>query len=150
MLEFPRWKYALILFVVFVATLYALPNIYPQDPSVQINATRGVVVDEALRGRVEQVLADAGVEPKAVELGGEGGNLLVRLHDLDAQTQASEALRTGLGEDYVVALNLASTVPDWLTRFGAKPMLLGLDLQGGVHFVMQVDQQAALERRLDA
>lgn len=150
MLEFPRWKYALILLVVFVATLYALPNIYPQDPSVQVNATRGVVVDEALRGRVESVLADAGVDAKEVELDAQAGNMLVRLDDLDAQTRASDALRSALGEDYVVALNLASTVPDWLTRFNAKPMQLGLDLQGGVHFVMQVDQQAALERRLDA
>ncbi len=150
MLEFPRWKYALILLVVFVATLYALPNIYPQDPSVQVNAPRGVVVDEALRGRVESVLADAGVDAKEVELDAQAGNMLVRLDDLDAQTRASDALRSALGEDYVVALNLASTVPDWLTRFNAKPMQLGLDLQGGVHFVMQVDQQAALERRLDA
>ncbi len=150
MLEFPRWKYALILLVVFVATLYALPNIYPQDPSVQINATRGVAVDEALRGRVESVLADAGVAAREVELDAQAGNMLVRLDDLDAQTRASDALRSALGEDYVVALNLASTVPDWLTRFNAKPMQLGLDLQGGVHFVMQVDQQAALERRLDA
>ena len=150
MLEFPRWKYALILLVVFVATLYALPNIYPQDPSVQISATRGVAVDEALRGRVESVLADAGVAAREVELDAQAGNMLVRLDDLDAQTRASDALRSALGEDYVVALNLASTVPDWLTRFNAKPMQLGLDLQGGVHFVMQVDQQAALERRLDA
>ena len=150
MLEFPRWKYALILLVVFVASLYALPNIYPQDPSVQISATRGVAVDDALRGRVESVLADAGVEAKEVELDAQAGNMLVRLGDLEAQTRASDALRNALGEDYVVALNLASTVPDWLTRINAKPMQLGLDLQGGVHFVMQVDQQAALERRLDA
>ena len=150
MLEFPRWKYVVILFVVLLSTLYALPNIYPQDPSVQINATRGVAVDDALRGRVESVLADAGVEAKEVELDAQAGNMLVRLDDLDAQTRAADALRNALGEDYVVALNLASTVPDWLTRFNAKPMQLGLDLQGGVHFVMQVDQQAALERRLDA
>ena len=93
MLEFPRWKYALILLVVFVATLYALPNIYPQDPSVQINATRGVAVDEALRGRVESVLADAGVAAREVELDAQAGNMLVRLDDLDAQTRASDALR---------------------------------------------------------
>ncbi|MCD9031536.1 protein translocase subunit SecD [Luteimonas sp. Y-2-2-4F] len=150
MLEFPRWKYAIILLVVLVAGLYALPNIYPQDPSVQVTASRGTVVDEALRTRVQGVLQEAGVTPKEVEVDAEGGNLLVRLDDLDAQTRVSEILRTTLGEDYTVALNLASTVPDWLTAFGAKPMLLGLDLQGGVHFVMRVDQQAALERRLDA
>ena len=80
----------------------------------------------------------------------ENGNMIVRLPDLDAQTVASDLLRDSLGQDYTVALNLASTVPDWLSRFGAKSMVLGLDLQGGVHFVMQVDQQAALERRLDS
>jgi preprotein translocase subunit SecD len=148
MLEFPRWKYALILLVVLVSALYALPNIYPQDPSVQVTASRGAVVDEALRARVEKVAVAAGAQPKAVE--GDDRSLLVRLPDLDAQTRASDALRAELGDDYVVALNLASTVPGWLSAFGAKPMLLGLDLQGGVHFMLQVDQQVALDKVMNA
>jgi len=148
MLEFPRWKYALILLVVLVSALYALPNIYPQDPSVQVTASRGAVVDEALRVRVEQVVEKAGARPKAVE--GDDRSLLVRLPDLDAQTRAADALRAELGDDYVVALNLAPTVPDWLTALGAKPMLLGLDLQGGVHFMLQVDQQVALDKVMNA
>lgn len=148
MLEFPRWKYIVIVLVVILSAFYALPNIFPQDPSLQITANRGVVVDDALRLRVEEVLKQAGVEAKSVQV--EDGNLMVRLANLDDQTKANDALRSTLTGDYIVALNLASTVPDWLSRLGGKSMLLGLDLQGGVHFVLQVDQKAALEKRLDA
>ena len=148
MLEFPRWKYAVILLVVLLSTLYALPNIYLKDPSVQITANRGATVDAALRQRIETALKGAGVTPKSVEV--EKGDMLVRLPGVDAQTRAADVLRPLLGENYVVALNLASTVPDWLAAFGARPMLLGLDLQGGVHFELQVDQKAALDKRLDA
>ncbi|WP_407351983.1 protein translocase subunit SecD [Luteimonas sp. R10] len=148
MLEFPRWKYVLILAVVLVSALFALPNIYPQDPSVQITAQRGAAVDARLRQTVDEGLQEAGVSPKAIDV--DGDTMLVRLFDLEAQTRAADALRSQLGEDYVVALNLASTVPDWLTAVGAKPMLLGLDLQGGVHFLLQVDQRAALDKRIEA
>ncbi len=148
MLEFPRWKYALILVVVLLSTLYALPNLYPQDPSLQISANRGAVLDEALNRRIQDTLGGAGVSPKALER--DGDNLLVRLPSLDAQTKAADTLRPVLGDDYLLALNLAPTVPDWLGWFGARPMMLGLDLQGGVHFVLQVDQKAALEKRIDA
>ena len=148
MLEFPRWKYALILLVVLLSALYALPNLYPQDPSLQISANRGAVLDETLNQRIQQTLAGVGVTPKSIER--EGDNLLVRLPSLDAQTKAADTLRPALGDEYLLALNLASTVPDWLSWFGARPMMLGLDLQGGVHFVLQVDQKAALEKRIDA
>lgn len=148
MLEFPRWKYVVILIVVLLSTLYALPNIYPQDPSVQITASRGAAIDDTLRQKVEKTLADAGVATKSVEL--DDGDMLVRLPGLDAQTRAADTLRPALGDNYVVALNLASTVPSWLEALHARPMLLGLDLQGGVHFLLQVDQAAALEKRFDA
>ncbi|HEY4556424.1 MAG TPA: protein translocase subunit SecD, partial [Lysobacter sp.] len=105
-------------------------------------------VDAALQSRVASELKAAGITPRAVEI--DDGNLLVRMDDPDGQVRAADALRSSLGSDYVVALNLASNVPDWLERIGAKGMLLGLDLQGGVHFLMQVDQRAALEKRLDA
>ena len=149
MLEFPRWKYVVILLVVLLATLYALPNIYPQDPSVQITSNRGAPTGVELDAKIDEALSAAGVTPKSVDTEGEGERM-VRLLDLDDQTKAADALRPVLGDQYVVALNLASTVPDWLSWFGAKPMLLGLDLQGGVHFVLQVDQKAALDKRLDA
>ncbi len=148
MLEYARWKYVVILLVVLLSVLYALPNIYPQDPSVQITANRGSAIDAPLRERVDAVLKKAGVTPKAVEA--EGDNLLVRMPDSDAQTKASDALTAELGTGYVVALNLASTTPGWLEAVGAKPMLLGLDLQGGVHFLMEVDRKAALDKRFEA
>ncbi|UOV09783.1 protein translocase subunit SecD [Pseudoxanthomonas sp. F37] len=147
MLEFPRWKYVLILIVVLASALYALPNLYPQDPSVQITANRGFAIDDALRARIDTALKQAGVQPKQIEV--DDGTLLVRLPGLDEQTKANDALRQALGEDYLVALNLASTVPDWLGKLGARSMVQGLDLQGGVHFVMQVDQKAALDKRVE-
>ncbi len=147
MLEFSRWKYIAILLVVLLSVLYALPNIYPSDPSVQITANRGFAIDEALNQRVLASLKKAGVAAKSLDK--ENESLLVRMPNLDAQTKANDALRTDLGDDYIVALNLASTVPDWMGKFGARPMVRGLDLQGGVHFVMQVDQKAALDKRID-
>ncbi|OAX86096.1 protein-export membrane protein SecD [Xanthomonas nasturtii] len=147
MLEFPRWKYFLILLVLAVSALYALPNIYQKDPSVQITASRGAQLDDALRSRIDGELKGAGITPKAVTK--EGESLMVRLPTLQAQTRANDVLRQQLGENYTVALNLASTVPEWLAKLGGKPMVLGLDLVGGVHFAMQVDQKAAVEKRLD-
>ncbi|MET0548170.1 MAG: protein translocase subunit SecD [Xanthomonas sp.] len=148
MLEFPRWKYVLILIVLALSALYALPNVYQKDPSVQITASRGGKIDDALRERVLADLKTAGITPKRVDK--EGDSLMVRLPTLQAQTRANDVLRQQVGENYTVALNLASTVPDWLSRLGGKPMVLGLDLVGGVHFALQVDQKAALEKRLDA
>lgn len=147
MLEFPRWKYFLILLVLAVSALYALPNVYQKDPSVQITASRGAQLDDALRSRIDGELKSAGITPKAITK--EGDSLMVRLPSLQAQTRANDVLRQQLGENYTVALNLASTVPDWLAKLGGLPMVLGLDLVGGVHFAMQVDQKAALEKRLD-
>ncbi len=131
-----------------LSVVYALPNVFQSDYAVQVTANRGAVLDEALRTRVGGYLAEAGVQPKAVAV--ENESLLVRLADADAQTLAADTLRGNLGENYTVALNLASNVPPWLDRLGAQPMVLGLDLQGGVHFVLQVDQKAALEKRVDA
>ncbi|MCC8763438.1 protein translocase subunit SecD [Xanthomonas euvesicatoria] len=147
MLEFPRWKYFLILLVLAVSALYALPNVYQKDPSVQITASRGAQLDDALRSRIDGELKSAGITQKAITK--EGDSLMVRLPSLQAQTHANDVLRQQLGENYTVALNLASTVPDWLAKLGGRPMVLGLDLVGGVHFAMQVDQKAALEKRLD-
>lgn len=149
MLEFARWKYIVALVVLVFSVLYALPNVFPQDPSVQISASRGAAIDTALRQRVETVLADAGLTPGGIELE-DNGSLLVRLANVDAQGKAADTLREALGNDYVVALNLASNEPGWLSSIGAKRMLMGLDLQGGVHFMMEVDQQAANDKRLDA
>ncbi|MEO6137089.1 MAG: protein translocase subunit SecD [Luteimonas sp.] len=149
MLVYGRSKYILALVVLLFSVLYSLPNLYPQDPSVQITANRGSVVDQAFRQRVEGLLKTAGIAPKSIDLQS-SGELLVRLATPDAQIKASDELRQAVGNNYVVALNLASTVPNWLRSVGARPMLLGLDLQGGVHFLMQVDQKAALDKRFDS
>jgi preprotein translocase subunit SecD len=149
MLVYARWKYVVILLVLLLSALYALPNIYPQDPSVQVTANRGSTVDAALQARIGATLKKIGVDPKQIEIS-KDGNLLVRLRDPNVQIKAADAIRDELGSDFVVALNLASTVPNWLESMGARPMLLGLDLQGGVHFLMQVDQQAALAKRFEA
>ena len=148
MLEFPRWKYVVIVLVVVLSFMYAVPSIYPQDPSVQITANRGALVDQALQSRVQSLLQGAGLSAKALDL--EPDSLLVRMPDLDSQSRANEVLRGELGDGYTVALNLASTVPDWMTRYGGRPIVRGLDLQGGVHFVMQIDQRAALEKRVES
>jgi len=148
MLEFPRWKYFLILVVLAVSALYALPNVYQKDPSVQITANRGGQIDDALKQRVSAALGEAGVTPKSVEK--EGESLIVRLGSLDAQTRANDVLRETAGENYTVALTLPSTVPDWRPGLGGKPMVLGLDLVGGVHFALQVDKKAAVDKRFDA
>jgi preprotein translocase subunit SecD len=149
MLVYGRWRTILAVLVLLLSALYALPNLYPQDPSVQITATHGAKIDAAFRQKVSATLQKAGVAPKAVEVQ-KDGNLLVRLTSPDAQVRAADTLRDSVGNDYVVALNLASTVPDALAAIGARPMLLGLDLQGGVHFLMQVDQKAAIDKRMDA
>ncbi|MES2672266.1 MAG: protein translocase subunit SecD [Pseudomonadota bacterium] len=148
MLEYSRWKYVVILIVVLLSAIYALPNIYPQDPSVQISAGRGATVDAALEQRVSQALAKAGLKAKLIEK--QGDNLLVRTADSDTQSKVADLLGDTLGTRYVVAMNLASNVPDWLTAIGAKPMALGLDLQGGVHFLMEVDKKAAIDKRFEA
>ncbi|HHW4672584.1 MAG TPA: protein translocase subunit SecD, partial [Xylella fastidiosa subsp. pauca] len=148
MLELPRWKYVLIFVVFVLSTLYALPNVYQKDPSVQITANRGGHIDDAFRQQVMTDLQASGIVPKAVTK--EGESLMVRLMSLEMQTRASDVLRAKVGENYTVALNLASTVPDWLAKLGGRPMVLGLDLVGGVHFALQVDQKAALNKRMDA
>jgi len=148
MLEFARWKYVLAVLIFVFGILYSLPNLYPQDTALQITGTRGLTVNDGLGKRVSGILDGGGIGYKAADI--EQGNLLVRLVDPSDQIRAADMVRKALGSDYIVALNLASTVPDWLQAIGATPMVLGLDLQGGVHFLMEVDQRAALEKRENA
>ena len=149
MLEYARWKYLVILLVLALSVLYAVPNVFPSEPAVQVTANRGASVDAALQQRVEAALKKSAVPFASSEIG-KDGNLLVRIASDDAQSRASQAIRDELGGSYVVALNQASTVPKWLQWVGAKPMFLGLDLRGGVHFLMQVDREAALAKRFEA
>ena len=148
MLDFPKWKYALVFLILSFSVLYFLPNLFPQEPAVQVSANRGGSIDASLQERVSTLLKANGVNAKSVAI--EKSNLLIRLADADEQIKVSDLVRPELGGGYTVALNLANTVPDWLVKIGAKPMTLGLDLQGGVHFLMQVDQKSALDKRENA
>ena len=148
MLEFARWKYILIAVVLLLTALYSLPNLYPKDPAVQVTANRGATLDAALVSRVQTLLKANSLPFKKIAL--EGPNLMVRLVSTDLQSQAANLIRPTLGSGYTVALNLASNVPGWLQAVGGKPMSLGLDLQGGVQFLMEVDQKAAIEKRSEA
>ena len=145
MLQYSTWKYVVAALIIALSAFYSLPNLYPKDPAVQIAANRGGTVDDALVLRVRGLLEKGGVTAKTVAV--EDDSLIVRLPNADLQTKAADSLRTELGEDYTVALNLASTVPSWLTSAGARQMSLGLDLQGGVHFLLEVDQKAAIDKR---
>ncbi len=147
MLEYARWKYVVALIVLLVSALYTVPNLYPQDPAIQITASRGGKVDQNLQDSVAKSLDEAGLAYKSIEI--EDDKLLVRVADAGLQQKANDLLRPQLNR-YTVALNLASNVPEWLSWFNAEPMLLGLDLLGGVHFLLQVDEQSALEKRVSA
>jgi preprotein translocase subunit SecD len=140
--QYPLWKYLLIVAAVIVGVLYALPNLYGEDPSIQISPLRGERVDEAIRDRVAEALQEAGLSDIGVELG--DNRLLVRFPDTEIQLAAADRLQQLLGDRFVVALNLASAEPAWLQAVNAQPMYLGLDLRGGVHFLMEVDMDAAV------
>lgn len=142
--HFPLWKNILILLILTLAAIYALPNFFGEDPSVQLSPARGSGLDQALVTQSEKALADAGLKAKAVELSEK--RLLVRFADTDAQLKAADALKAVYGDRYTVALNLAPATPNWLRNIGADPMYLGLDLRGGVHFMMQVDMAAAIKQ----
>jgi preprotein translocase subunit SecD len=146
--RYPLWKNLLIVCVLVVAAIYAAPNLYPEDYAVQVSGTReAYTVDTSTMERLEQQLQEAGVSFKAVELN--EGTGLIRFSNGDAQLRAKDLLAQTLGNNYVVALNLAPTTPAWLESIGAGPMKLGLDLRGGVHFLLEVDMAQAVGQRLD-
>ncbi|HBB79495.1 protein-export membrane protein SecD [Stutzerimonas xanthomarina] len=148
--RFPLWKYLLILVVLAVACIYSAPNLYPDDPAVQITgATTSLNVTEADLSRAGAALEEAGIEVKETSLDEQGRGGLLRLVHQDDQLPAKDVIRRALGDAYVVALNLAPTTPDWLRNLGASPMKLGLDLSGGVHFLLEVDMDKAVETRLN-
>ncbi|RDK89877.1 preprotein translocase subunit SecD [Enterobacillus tribolii] len=132
----------MLIVVLAVGLLYALPNLYGEDPAVQITGARGVAASESTLDQIRGVLDKEHIETKSIAL--ENGAILARFKDTDIQLRAREALIPVLGDKYVVALNLAPATPLWLTKLGAEPMKLGLDLRGGVHFLMQVDMDTAL------
>ncbi|WP_197019069.1 protein translocase subunit SecD [Thioalkalivibrio sp. HK1] len=140
--HYPLWKYALILIVLGVGTLYALPNLFGEDPAVQVSASRASINDN-LRDRMVGELANEEIEIKESEV---SDRLLIRLHSEEDQLKALEVIENALDRQYVTALNLAPATPEWLTFIRALPMYLGLDLRGGVHFLMEVDLAGAVRQ----
>ena len=147
-MRYPAWKYVLILVVLVISTLYALPSLYPDEPAVQISGAKaGTLIDETVIQKAEQILKTDNIASHDNSFTKNAA--LLRLSSSEAQLKAKEALRQGLGDDYVVALNLAPTTPEWLQKIGAKPMKLGLDLRGGVHFLLEVDMDKAIVQRME-
>ncbi|NAW33488.1 protein translocase subunit SecD [Halomonas alimentaria] len=146
--RYPLWKYLLILIVLLVGLVYSLPNLFPEDPAIQISSERGdATVDERQLESIQASLNDAGIEIKNIERS--QTSTLLRLRTPDAQLAARDRVAAMLGEEYVVALNLAESTPEWLQSLSASPMTLGLDLRGGVHFLLEVDMAAAVSQRLE-
>lgn len=145
--QYPLWKNLLVAAVIVIAGLYAMPNLYDDDFAVQVSSGRYGKVDLELMAKAEAALKAESVEYKQAEL--EDNRLLIRFADADKQLKAKDVLQTTVTGDYIIALNLAPTTPAWLAGIGGEPMNLGLDLRGGVHFLMEVDMDSALKKALD-
>ena len=143
--RYPLWKNLMVIFLVAIGVLYALPNLYGEDPAVQISGTRGQEADSGVLSEVQTVLKDNHLTTKSVVL--ENGSILVRFDNTDAQLLAKDKITEKLGTNYSVALNLAPATPKWLSSIGGNPMKWGLDLRGGVRFLMEVDMNSALTKR---
>ena len=145
--RYPLWKYVVLGIALVVGLLYTVPNLYGEAPAVQVSSGKATLkVEAALVDRVQQVLSAAGLKADFVQL--DGNSVRARFADTDTQLKAKDAISAALNPDradprYIVALNLVSRSPQWMTRLHALPMYLGLDLRGGVHFLMQVDMKAA-------
>ncbi|MBH1970584.1 protein translocase subunit SecD [Moraxellaceae bacterium AER2_44_116] len=148
-MRYPAWKYVVIVLVLIISTLYSLPNLYPDEPAIQISgANAGIKADKTVLQQAESALKQAGLPYHGSEVQTKGA--LVRFETNDQQIKAQDVVKKALGESYVVALNLAPTTPDWLLAIGAAPMKLGLDLRGGVHFLLEVDMSKILEQRQES
>ncbi|MDD5631761.1 MAG: protein translocase subunit SecD [Methylococcales bacterium] len=145
--HFPLWKNLLVLLVFGIGIIYALPNLYGDDPSVQVSSTLAAAVGQEQANRVESEIKNAGVAVKAFEF--KDGRILARFNNTDDQLKVADLLRDTMGSNYTVALNLAPTTPGWLRALGANAMYLGLDLRGGVHFLLEVDMDAAVRQAED-
>ncbi len=144
--QYPAWKYVLIVVVMIFGFLYALPNLYEADPAVQVSAMRGELSD-TVKGQVAARLSEKKIPVKSIEA--DKRRLLIRFNNTEDQLAAADQVKDVLGTDYAVALNLAPSTPEWLQAINAQPMYLGLDLRGGVHFLMEVDMDAALQKALE-
>jgi len=142
--RFPIWKNILIVVVVVMGLFYSLPNLFGEDPSLQISPQRNAPLDNSVLQSIEKALSDSGIKPISNELS--ATSILLRFNDTTDQYKAYDLLKTELGTEYTVALNLAPATPEWLRSMGGDPMYLGLDLRGGVHFLLDVDMEAAIKQ----
>jgi len=146
--RYPLWKYILVLTALLLGLVYSMPNIFGESPAVQITTAKATTkLDPALLGKVEGALKQENIKIDAIFMDSTG--VKVRFADADTQIKAKDVLKSNLGKDYVIALNLISRSPTWLSNIHARPMYLGLDLRGGVHFLLQVDMKAALDKAAD-
>ncbi len=145
--HFPLWKNLLVLLVFIIGIIYSLPNLYGDDPSVQVSSTQAITLGQEQASRIESEIKATGVAVKAFEF--KDGRILARFNNTDDQLKIADLLRDSLGSNYTVALNLAPTTPGWLRALGAQAMYLGLDLRGGVHFLLEVDMDAAVRQAED-
>ena len=147
--KYPLWKNLVIVIALVIGFVYALPNVFPDDFAVQITGARSSTeVDQRILDRAVDALEAKGIQVKESEL--QERDALIRLNDAESQLRARPVVQEALGRDYLVALNMAPSTPGWLESLGAGPMKLGLDLRGGVHFLLEVDMETAVDQRLEA
>ena len=147
--RYPLWKYLLVLVVFILGLIYTLPNFYGESPAVQVLPLRAnLKADSALLQLVDDALKAANLNAEGVAL--DMTSVKARFNNTDSQLKAKDVLQAQLGDDYMVALNLLSRSPQWLTAMNARPMYLGLDLRGGVHFLLQIDMKGALDKAMEA
>ena len=147
--KYPLWKNLVIVIALVIGFVYALPNVFPDDFAVQITGARSSTeVDQRILDRAVDALEADGIQVKESEL--QQRDALIRLNDAESQLRARPIVQEALGRDYLVALNMAPSTPEWLESLGAGPMKLGLDLRGGVHFLLEVDMETAVDQRLEA
>ena len=145
--HYPVWKNALIVFFLFITALYALPNIYGSDLAIQISGTGDYIVQDQDVKNIKNTLVDKEIDYKSIGL--VNRNILIRFEDSQSQLSSKTLLKNTLSRNYVVALNLAPSIPQWLSNVGGKAMSLGLDLRGGVHFLLEVDMEAVVSMAVD-
>ena len=147
--QYPKWKYGLVLIAIFIGLIYSVPNFFGESPAVQIMPTKASdKLDLSILATIESTLKEANLPFDGLIQ--EPNGIKVKFSNPDGQVKAKDVLQNALGGNYVIALNLVSKSPTWLSKIGAIPMYLGLDLRGGVHFLLQVDMKAAAEKQLKA
>lgn len=146
--RYPLWKYLLIVFTIAVAAVYSLPNLFGETPAVQVSTNRqAIIINEQTQSKVDAALKNAGIQTDGMFV--VDNSLKVRFKDTETQLKARDVIENTLGEGYITALNLLADSPEWMAKIKANPMFLGLDLRGGVHFTMQVDMKAAMQKTFE-